>query len=260
MNKGLLVITILGLLVSCTPKQGIDKEELSTLLKQNPDLVMDVLQENRVELVALVEQGFKERTEAARKQEMEQALADPKEPAIDADRPHLGNLDAPITIVEYSDFFCPYCAQGAENVKKLLSRYPETIRVFFKHLPLQPISELSARYFEAVALQDSRLAWVFQDRIFANQRELKETGEAGLVRLAAELDLDMEKLAEDVKSQEVKSLVESDMREAGSFGIRGTPSFLVNGIPLQGAVPAEEFERVIRMVAPQVLEENQPAQ
>ncbi len=93
-------------------------------------------------------------------------------PRVDPQRIVRGNPKAPITIVEYTEFQCPYCAYGAKVVAEVMARYEGRVRLVVKHLPLpqlHPMAIAAARHFEAVALQDAGKAWAFYDTVFANQ-------------------------------------------------------------------------------------------
>jgi protein-disulfide isomerase len=250
MWKRIALLLMFLLMASCARNASISKEDLATALKDNPEVLLEILEQNRTALADIVERGFKERVDQTRRAETEQFIRNPLEPSIDAGRPSLGSPDAPVTLVEYSDFFCQYCPQGTRTAKRFLSRHQDTVRLFYKHLPLSPPSRLAAAYFEAVAMQGHDSAWKFMDKVFAEQERFLKGGEPALAGLARDLGLDMDRLAADVRGRTVQERIEGDMQEAASFGIRGTPTFLLGGVPIRGAVPLEEFEQVLGMIAP----------
>ncbi|MFW6324462.1 MAG: thioredoxin domain-containing protein, partial [Desulfovibrionales bacterium] len=194
----LVSVFLLSLVTSCAPKQDISKDQVEAVLRENPQIIFAVLQDNKDELVAVVEQGIQERKKAEQRKGLEKALENPLQPEIDLDRPYLGPADAPITIVEYSDFFCPYCSRGSETAEQIVAAHPNEVRLLYKHLPLKPLSKTAAFYFEAIGEQDGNLAWAFADRIYANQRTVLEQGEPALKQIASELEVDMERLLKDV--------------------------------------------------------------
>jgi protein-disulfide isomerase len=243
------------LVASCARSTTLSREELAAALKEHPDILLETLEQNRIALADIVERGFKERVEKARQAEIERSVHNPLKPAIDPDRPSLGRPDARVTLVEYSDFFCQYCPQGTRTAKTFVARHTEDLRFFYKHLPMSDPSHLAATYFEAVAIQDAELAWVFMDRIFSDQKHFLTNGEPALVELARELGLDIDRLGNDVRSQTVQSRIQQDMQEAAAMGIRGTPTFVLGGVPIRGAAALEEFENVLRVVAPPAGEE-----
>lgn len=189
----------------------------------------------------------KERKPSDRPQQ-EGGLKKPLQAAIDPGRPRLGEAAAPIIIVEYSDFQCPYCVKAAATLKELTRKYPGKIRIFFKHVPLTDLSRQEAKYFEALALQSSGLAWSFYDLAFANQQRIAKDKDRALQQIVAELGADLKKLSNDLNNEELAIRISQDANEAREMGFQGVPVFLINGIPLLGAQPLQEFERVIRLI------------
>ena len=129
---------------------------------------------------------------------------------------------------------------------QLMDKYPGKIRFIYKHLPLSFHEQAmpAAQYYEAVRLQDEKKAFAFHDEIFKNQAKLKN-GKAFLDATAKKVGADMARLKKDVESEAVKNRIEADIKEAGSFGMQGTPGFLLNGVPVRGAYPAEYFVSLI---------------
>jgi protein-disulfide isomerase len=158
-----------------------------------------------------------------------------------------GNPEAPVTIVEYSDFECPYCARVNQTIIKILDEYDERVRVVYKHLPLQfhDLAKPAAQYFEAIGLQDTEKAKAFHDALFNNQQIFTQQGESYLRRTALELGVDLERLRDDLKSTQVAERIDADVAEAQGFGFQGTPGFLINGVPLSGARRYAEFQAII---------------
>ena len=149
--------------------------------------------------------------------------------------------------MEYSDFECPFCSRGYRTLKEVMGKYPDKIRVVYKHLPLNfhPLAEPAARYYEAIALQSHDKATSFHDKLFEEQAKMKTEGEAILDRLAKEVGANVTKLKKDKDSKTVTDIIEADKAEAAKFGFSGTPGFLINGVSIKGAYPAAEFQKVI---------------
>ena len=176
-------------------------------------------------------------------------LLEPPRVEVAADGPSLGPANAPVTIVEFSDFECPYCARAAGTVKKIHERYPDKVRIVYRHLPLDQIHPNARPAAEASACaQEQGKFWEFHDKIFANQRALSS---ADLQRYAKELGLDMAAFDGCVKERKTQAQVDKDFtaanaaaNAAGKRGL-GTPAFFVNGVLISGAKPAEEFYRII---------------
>jgi protein-disulfide isomerase len=174
------------------------------------------------------------------------AAASLRQPAMDPDRLVRGRPDAPVTIVEYTDFQCPYCAAGAKAVEEVLARYEGQARLVVKHQPLafHPMARPAAEFFEALALQGPARAWAFYDRLFA-QPALLAGGEPALLKLAGELGADLGRLVQDRSGPTVRARLASDLQEVQRFGFDGVPAFIVNGRVIEGAQPAQAFVDVI---------------
>jgi protein-disulfide isomerase len=224
------------------------KAEVSAILKENPEIIIDVLKKNSSSVYDIVIEGQEKKQKMAEIQRRVAQMKNPLKPEIETNRIIKGNASAPITIVEYSDFQCPYCAVGAKTMEQLFKKYDGRIRLIYKHnpLPFHKAALPAAVYFEAIARQDSKKALKFHDILFADQRRL-EKGEQALREIAASLGIDMKILDKDLKSKEVIERIQKDMAEANKFGFSGTPAFIVNGISLPGAYPLQEFIEVIEM-------------
>jgi protein-disulfide isomerase len=226
----------------------IIKEQVLKTIRENPEIVMDILKDKSIEVLQAVEKGSREQAEKKRDERLKFDLANPKKPLIDMSRPFIGDPNAPITIVEYSDFQCFYCGKAASTVQDLVKKYPQKIRVFFKHMPFHEMSKTEALYFEAIARQSVEKAWKFHDMAFERREDIMKEKERALQDIVNVLDIDEARLKKDLESKELADLLTEDMKEARSFGFDATPSFLINGVSVIGAVPIEEFEKVIRLV------------
>ena len=160
--------------------------------------------------------------------------------------PTWGNKDAPVTIVEYSDFQCPYCQKADDKVvKPLKKKYGKSkIKVVFKHFPLsihpeaKPASEASMCVHE----QNQDKFWAYHDELFKNPRAL---GEEDLKNYAKKVGVDVAKFEECFKSKKYAAKVQADFDEGVRVGVNSTPSFFVNNQPILGARPLEEFSEII---------------
>lgn len=271
MNKMAGVLWMLALLTGCdAPKtESIQQEALNALqahpeiiqeqvvktIRENPDMVMNILKERNVEVYQVVEKGSRELAEQKRQDRIKQDLANPKHPKIDRNRPVLGSPNAPITLVEYSDFQCFYCGKAAGVIQQLVAKYPKKIQLMFKHVPLHDMSRTESLYFEAIGRQSLEKAWQFHDMAFDRREDVHREKEAVLQEIVTFLGVDDARLKQDIGSRELADLIDEDMKEAKSFGFDATPSFLINGVSLVGAFPIEEFERIMALV-----EEKKPTE
>ncbi|MFL5431281.1 MAG: DsbA family protein [Myxococcales bacterium] len=161
--------------------------------------------------------------------------------------PVKGDPDAKVTIVEFSDFQCPYCGRVMETVHQIERTYGKDVRIAFKHnpLPMHPDAPYAAR--AAIAAGNQGKFWEMHDKLF----EANVSGEAGglkpaaIEKMAKDLGLDMAKFNADVKSSEATDIITSDQAQARQLAAYGTPSFFVNGVKIAGAVPFATFKAVI---------------
>ncbi len=154
-----------------------------------------------------------------------------------------GNVDAPITIVEFSDFECPYCQRWYDQVwKRLREEYPDQVRLVYRDFPLpgHPNSTPSAEAANCAGEQGEYYA--FHDLLF--------NGEMGLsvdafLNYAGDLNLNLDEFKKCLEERRYQAEVEADYAWASEFGVSSTPTFFINGIPLVGAQPFEVFKQVI---------------
>ncbi|MBU6376272.1 MAG: DsbA family protein [Bdellovibrionales bacterium] len=158
--------------------------------------------------------------------------------------PTLGKKGAKVTIVEFSDFQCPFCARGAETVHQIAKKYGSKVAIGFRHFPLpmhkeaRPASEASM----CVNEQGSDKFWKFHDKIFQNQQNLDD---ANLEKMAKESGANVEKFKACYSSKKYAKVVQDDMEYGEKVGVRSTPTFFVNGQIVNGAVPIEQFSEII---------------
>jgi protein-disulfide isomerase len=217
-------------------------------MREHPEMVLEALGQRKAELFSLVLQGQLEYQQAQRESRQAEETRKPLSPVIDPARAMRGKASAPVTVVVYSDFLCPYCSKGAATLKEFMERHPDSVRVLFKHYAVDEVSRQAALVYEALALQDPKLAFAFHDAAFAAQDELTQAGEPAVLALAIKLGANPYKLKRDLKKPELAARIDADVAEARSFGINGTPTFLLNGVSIRGAAPLSEFEDVLRKV------------
>jgi protein-disulfide isomerase len=143
-----------------------------------------------------------------------------------------GKPDAPVTLVEYGDYQCPYCGQAYPIVKRIQKRLSSRLSFVFRNFPLaeaHPFAMGAAEMAEAAALQDK--FWQMHDSLYEHQDALEPKS---LVDYAKHLHLDMGKLKTDLASPEVGNRVRSDFSSGVRSGVNGTPSFYINGVKFEG--------------------------
>ena len=171
-------------------------------------------------------------------------LAEDIDPELDHIR---GRPDAPVTLVEYGDFECPYCVRAAPVIEELLERFTGELRYVFRHLPAErraPQRPGAAEASEAAAEQGA--FWEMRDRLLDNPDELSP---ADLSRHAAELGLDVDDFAEGLRRRRYAPRIARDVQSADASGVSGTPTFFVNGRRHQGVYDVETLTREVKAAA-----------
>jgi Na+/H+ antiporter NhaA len=167
---------------------------------------------------------------------------------VDPERDHIrGRPDAPVTLIEYGDFQCPYCGDAAPIIDKLLDHLADDLRYVFRHLPLtdvHPRAQLAAEAAEAAAAQGA--FWEMHDRLLANPDALAPPD---LVRHASELGLDVDRFTDDLRHRRHAPRVALDVQSADASGVSGTPTFFVNGRRHQGVYDVDTLTRAVRAAA-----------
>lgn len=247
----ILGLSLLSLaLVNCAPtakqlKEAIEKDPsiVFVAIEKDPEKFFEVA--NKAAQDAQKKAQDKQADDETKKRDDE--FANPLKPEVEEGRVIFGNKNAPVTIVEYSDFECPYCSRGYKTVEEVRKEYGDKVRVVFKHLPLEfhPQALPAARYFEAVARQDQAKAEKFHNAMFENQKVMASKGEAYMKETAKKLGLDMKKIEADLKDATLMKRIDADRAEAEKFGFTGTPGFIINGVSLRGAYPFPEFKKII---------------
>lgn len=161
---------------------------------------------------------------------------------VEAAGPSRGPAKAPITVVLFADFQCPYCSRGAQTLEQVRAKHPDDVRVVFRDYPLPFHEEAVPAALVARCAGAQGKFWEMHDRLFASQREL---GDATYAKLAGELKLDMAAFKTCVAAPATKAAIDADAKAGEAAGVDGTPAFYINGVRLSGAQPAEAFEAVI---------------
>ena len=216
------------------------KQMLAKVLKENPDLVMDVLRKQPLEVLRIAQQGNEERKKQALKAQWKEDAKKPKIFKIE-NRPMRGAPNAPVLIAVYSDFSCPHCARASLVIEDFLINNPTKAHFVFKHRPLSShkYSRIASLYFIAASMQNDIKAWALYKGLYAGREELMEKGEEFIIPLAQKVGLDMDRLKADVNSAQALRILEEDMAEAKEFGFDGAPYILLNNLVLAGAPSPE---------------------
>jgi protein-disulfide isomerase len=156
--------------------------------------------------------------------------------------PVRGPRTAPVTIVEFSDFQCPFCGRVVPTIKAIEEQYRNKVKIAFKHQPLPMHANARLAAAASMAANEQGKFWEYHDKLFANQQSLDR---ASLDKYASELGLDMKKFGAALDTKKFDARVSADATEATSAGVEGTPTFFINGRELVGAQPIEAFKTII---------------
>lgn len=233
-----------------------DPEILYGVMRKEPQKFLDVV--NEVSDLARLQKESKQ---------LDDGFGNVVQPVIDENRIMDGLKSAPITIVEYSDFQCGFCAQGHETVQQVKAEYGDKLRVLLKHHPidrLHPQARKMSQLFEAVATKSPKKALEFKAQLFEMQptfmpneaERQSKTREDMMAKYDRRVDQELAKLIKSLgfeyaeikklaESATITSLIEKDQDEARKFGFPGTPAYLINGVPIRGAASAASFKYVI---------------
>ncbi|HET9751855.1 MAG TPA: thioredoxin domain-containing protein, partial [Myxococcales bacterium] len=172
------------------------------------------------------------------------AAAEPKFEVQAGNSPAMGPKNAPVTIVEWSDFQCPYCSRVEPTLKQVMTAYGNKVRLVWKNqpLPFHPNAMPAAEAAMAAYEQGNDKFWQMHERLFANQTELSP---AFYEKVAREIGLDVGKWKASVAAHRPQEAIQADMRAGITVGANGTPTFFINGKRLVGAMPFDSFKQII---------------
>jgi Na+/H+ antiporter NhaA len=167
---------------------------------------------------------------------------------VDPDRDHIrGRVDAPVTLVEYGDYECPYCGHAAPTIQKLLDHLPDELRYVFRHLPLTDVhadAQAASEAAEAAAAQGR--FWEMHDLLMENQDSLRSMD---LYRDADAIGLDLDRFSEDLRRRRYAPRVAEDVQSADTSGVSGTPTFFINGRRHQGVYDIDTLTAAVKTAA-----------
>ncbi len=254
MKKQLLLLFILaGLSTPVSFAQAADSDaalikQLERIFLERPELVLNVLRNNSEAILEIAQDGSNKKRKRNLEAQWQQDMQVKKNIRVEG-RPVWGAKDAPVTIVEFSDFTCPYCAQAAMTLSQIKKSYGDKVNIIFKHTPLSasPTAILASEYVIAAGFQSAEKAQVLYENLFRHRGELMEKGESFIKDEAQRTGLDMKKLIEDIQSDKTKKILQEDLTDGKELGVEGTPYFFVNDIVVRGALSSELFKAAIDM-------------
>jgi protein-disulfide isomerase len=177
------------------------------------------------------------------KTKVEIHLDAPRAPVTVRDgEPMKGPANAPITVVEYSEFQCPFCSRVGPTIQQVMSTYGDKVRLVFRDYPLPFHDKARGASQAAQCAHAQGKFWEYHDKLFANQSALDTPN---LKQYAADLGLDTAKFNQCIDEGRFADVVERNYNEGQTLGVSGTPAFFINGRFLSGAQPFEAFQQII---------------
>ena len=161
---------------------------------------------------------------------------------IRAENPQLGESSAPVTILAFIDFECPFCQESYPIFQEVVERYGPAVRVVFKHLPVPQLHpHATSAHLAAACAQEQNKFWPYYDQLFTN----KLLTDASLLDEAKTLALDVNRFQSCWRAKKYEKDILQDLLDGAELGIRGTPTYIVNQTKLEGVAPKEVWDTVI---------------
>ena len=225
-------------------------EEVQKIYDENKDeLQGQTLEQVKPQIVQYLSQGKMAArreeflTELKAKYKTTVALRPPIIAVETAGRPEKGaGAKAPVTIVMFSDYQCPFCKRGEDVVDQVMKSYGDKVRLVFRDYPLPMHPQARPAAEAANCAHDQGKFWEYHGKLFANQSKLADDDLRGY---AKDLGLDVEKFSKCLTDKPHKAAIDKDIADGGKVGVNGTPAFFINGRMLSGAQPFEKFKEVI---------------
>ena len=228
---------------------AVTDAEVEAWYKGNPQRVQGAaLDQVRAPIKSLLTQ---ERMQTARdafldklkaKTTVRMTLEPPRMAVRAGNSPARGPANAPIELIEFADFQCPFCLAAAPTVKRVLDTYGDRIRFVYRNFPLQSHPNAKPAAEAALCANEQGQFWAYHDRLFADPGKLSD---ADLKKTAVDIGMDGARFNKCVDDHKFQAVIEADAQAGSEAGVSGTPAFFINGRLLSGAQPFDAFKRVI---------------
>src|SRR5215470_16327612 len=228
--------------------QAVTPEQVQAFYEANKNRIRQPLEKVAEQITTYLQQQAQERRRQALLKELQPrypvtvALRAPTVEIATEGEPSRGPANAPVTIVEFSDFQCPYCRQAQGTLQQLMAAYEGKIKLVFRDFPLRNIHPQAQKAAEAAqCAAEQQQFWPYHDKLFASASLQMDD----LKQFAQELALNMEQFTSCLDSGKYAAGIEADMQAGQQAGVNATPSFFVNGHPLSGAASYERFKELV---------------
>jgi protein-disulfide isomerase len=231
-----------------TKIQAVSSEQVQAFYEANKNRIKQPLEKVSEQLTSYLQQQAREQRRQALLKELRPrypvmvALRAPTVEIATEGEPTLGPSNAPITIVEFSDFQCPYCRQAQSTVKRIMAEYEGKIKLVFRDFPLRNIHPLAQKAAEAAqCAAEQHKFWPYHDKLFTSTNLQMDE----LKKFAQELELNLAQFTTCLDSGKSAAGIDTDMQAGQQAGVNATPTFFVNGSLLSGAASYERFKELV---------------
>ncbi len=242
-------LIFLSICTGCASKQTT-KAELRQLLREEPELVLDVLKENNQELLKTIVAAEVNRAIYANREKMIREAEHPLAIRIKDSTPHEGPLDAPVKLVFFADFLCPFCKKSGAVLDRYIARAgAQKVLLVPRFYGSDDVSYQLAKCYLALNLQTDRdpaLPHKFRKRIFAEQNQLRTHPEI-IGEIINDLGADINRLNADMKSKKIEQGMADTYGEVHRLHIAGTPTFIINGISHAGNLETDQLDAIVAL-------------
>jgi protein-disulfide isomerase len=228
--------------------QPVTPQQVQAFYEANKNRIKQPLEKVSEQLTSYLQQQAREQRRQALLKELQPrypvmvALRAPTVEVATEGEPTLGPSNAPITIVEFSDFQCPYCRQAQSTVKRIMAEYEGKSKLVFRDFPLRNIHPLAQKAAEAAqCAAEQQKFWPYHDKLFTSTNLQMDE----LKKFAQELELNLAQFTTCLDSGKSAAGIDTDMQAGQQAGVNATPTFFVNGSPLSGAASYERFKELV---------------
>ena len=163
------------------------------------------------------------------------------------DDPVIGTSEGILTIVEFSDFECPFCKAAFPIIREFTSRHTDTVRYIYRDFPVEEIHENARNASIAASCAASQdKFWQYHDRLFQNQSDLSS---AALLSYAESSGIDIASFRKCIVKSEINDEIDEDLKMGRALGVKGTPTWFINGEKIEGVIPLEVWEEILGSVS-----------
>jgi protein-disulfide isomerase len=242
-RKLALILFLSAMMVAAPRALAMDKNEVEGIIRE-------YIKAHPQEISAAMKKYEADERAAAQEAAVKQALANRKTVPTNGS-PSTGPATAPITVVEFSDFQCPYCARSVGTITQLMANHKGQIRLVFKNAPLPFHDKAPGAAKAAMAAEAQGKFWEYREVLMTKQNEWSQSADpkANFVAYAKDMKMDGARFEKDMSNPAFQKRLDDDKAVGAPLGVQGTPTYFINGAMVVGAQELSQFERIVAEVA-----------